>query len=133
MSWKTTRLVEFQHCDPAGWVFYPRYFEMINSTIEEFFRSRLESGFGAMHLHDGRGVPTARIEVEFKNPSRLEDFLTFSLSVKNVGNSSVSFEIECASDGEIRFECCSTLVQIDLQTGKSIAWAPDLRQKLQSV
>lgn len=29
--------IEFNHCDPAGIVFYPRYFEMVNSVIENFF------------------------------------------------------------------------------------------------
>ncbi|MFD1807906.1 hypothetical protein ACFSHQ_06310 [Gemmobacter lanyuensis] len=28
--------IEFNHCDPAGIVFYPRYFEMTNSVIENF-------------------------------------------------------------------------------------------------
>ena len=29
--------IEFNHCDPAGIVFYPRYFEMTNSVVENFF------------------------------------------------------------------------------------------------
>ena len=27
------RQVEFNHCDPAGIVFYPRYFEMISAVV----------------------------------------------------------------------------------------------------
>jgi 4-hydroxybenzoyl-CoA thioesterase len=27
-------LVRFAHCDPAGIVFYARYFEMINGVVE---------------------------------------------------------------------------------------------------
>ena len=27
-------LVRFGHCDAAGWVFYPRYFEMISDFVE---------------------------------------------------------------------------------------------------
>ena len=33
----TEILVRFQHCDPAGIVFYPRYFEMISQSVEEWF------------------------------------------------------------------------------------------------
>ncbi|MCO5127369.1 MAG: hypothetical protein M9957_08845 [Rhodobacteraceae bacterium] len=29
--------VGFNHCDPAGIVFYPRYFEMANTVCESFF------------------------------------------------------------------------------------------------
>ncbi|CPO21707.1 4-hydroxybenzoyl CoA thioesterase [Bordetella pertussis] len=32
--------VRFRHCDPAGIVFYPRYFEMINDFVEEWRRWR---------------------------------------------------------------------------------------------
>ena len=33
--------VRFQHTDPAGIVFYPRYFEMINQVIEDWFAEKL--------------------------------------------------------------------------------------------
>ena len=35
MAFVFPQKVRFQHCDPAGIVFYPRYFEMLNTTIEE--------------------------------------------------------------------------------------------------
>ena len=41
MSFTTTRKVRFEHCDPAGIVFYPRYFEMINGTVEDWFEEDL--------------------------------------------------------------------------------------------
>ena len=28
--------IGFRHCDPAGIVFYPRYFEMMNDAVELF-------------------------------------------------------------------------------------------------
>ena len=37
MSYRRTIPVEFNHCDPAGIVFYARYFEMTNSVCENFF------------------------------------------------------------------------------------------------
>ncbi len=37
--------VEFNHCDPAGIVFYPRYFEMANSVVENFFRDEVDYPF----------------------------------------------------------------------------------------
>ena len=75
MTFRQTRIVEFQHCDPAGIVFYPRYFEMISSVIERFFTDELGHGFNRMHVVRRIGVPTARIAVDFHAPSRLEDKL----------------------------------------------------------
>ena len=44
--------VRFRHCDPAGIVFYPRYFEMINDFVEEWF----DKGMG-LPFHALRGAP----------------------------------------------------------------------------
>ena len=33
--------VGFRHCDPAGIVFYPRYAEMVNDTVEHWFKHGL--------------------------------------------------------------------------------------------
>ncbi|NOX74983.1 MAG: acyl-CoA thioesterase [Alphaproteobacteria bacterium] len=133
MSWQTTRTVEFQHCDPAGIVFYPRYFEMINSIIEEFFASHMHAPFAPMHFDDDRGVPTGRISVEFAAPSRLGDVLDFTLAVKRIGKASLDIEIICAGEGQARFTCQQTLVRNILSTGKSDPWPDDLRRKFENV
>ena len=41
--------VRFQHCDPAGIVFYPRYYEMLNLTVERFFERQLGYSFNRLH------------------------------------------------------------------------------------
>ena len=37
--------VLFKHCDPAGIVFYPRFFEMINDAVEALFSDVLNWPF----------------------------------------------------------------------------------------
>jgi 4-hydroxybenzoyl-CoA thioesterase len=37
MAFVMNQKVLFKHCDPAGVVFYPRYFEMINDCVEALF------------------------------------------------------------------------------------------------
>ena len=34
-------LIRFQHCDPAGIVFYPRFFEFTNQVVEDWFEEEL--------------------------------------------------------------------------------------------
>ncbi|WP_239031990.1 acyl-CoA thioesterase [Paroceanicella profunda] len=126
------RQVEFQHCDPAGIVFYPRYFEMISAAVERFFTDHLGKSFAEMHLTEKFGVPTARIEVDFRSPSRLEDWLDLSVAVARVGRSSVELAITCACAGTPRFEARSTLVYVDLTTGKPRSWPDGLRAALGS-
>ncbi len=132
MSWQTTRLVEFQHCDPAGIVFYPRYFEMINSVIEEYFRTHIGYSFKPMHFTDRRGVPTAKITVEFHAPSFLEDLLTFTLTAVRIGKSSVNFQITSACEGAARLTADTTLVQVDMASGKSTPWPDAVRDRMKN-
>ena len=36
MGFEFRQTIGFKHCDPAGIVFYPRYFEMFNDCVEAF-------------------------------------------------------------------------------------------------
>ncbi|NOX39903.1 MAG: acyl-CoA thioesterase [Alphaproteobacteria bacterium] len=130
MSWQTQIDVEFQHCDPAGIVFYPRYFEMINSVIERYFHDHLSYDFATMHFVDKNGVPTVKIDAEFRAPSRLGDRLTFDLAVERVGNSSLELLIRASCDAQPRMTVRSTLVRIDLGSGNSAPWPKPLADKL---
>lgn len=130
MSYVRTISVEFNHCDPAGIVFYPRYFEMINSTIENFFLEVVEYSFRRMMI-EGFGVPAVRIETEFRAPSRLGDRLDFALEVLKQGNSSVSFAISARCMGELRLEAQMTLVWVGTN-GRAASWPAAIRQALKS-
>lgn len=109
MTYHRQTRIEFNHCDPAGIVFYPRYFEMTNSVCENFFREVVGYSYHAM-MADGIGVPTARVETDFKAPSRLGDLLDWALVVERLGASSVTFRLEARCDGQDRLTARLTLV-----------------------
>ena len=127
MSFSTARKVRFEHCDPAGIVFYPRYFEMLNACIEDWFDERLGHSFGAIHVEGGHAVPTARCEVRFTAPSRIGDRLMFLLKPRRVGRSSLDLEIEISSEGEARLQAAFTLVHVAQATGRPVSWPAPLR------
>lgn len=129
-AYRTTRRVEFQHCDPAGIVFYPRYFEMVNSVVEEWFDRAVGLGFAEMHLERGIGVPTAHIETTFLRPSRLGDVLDFSLAPARLGRASLDIAVEARCAGESRLSSRSTLVLVEMKTGRPIRWPAELRPRL---
>ena len=118
--------VLFKHCDPAGIVFYPRYFEMINDMIEAWFD---ELGFPFETLHDTGGVPTASIEVAFKRPSRHGDRLEWRLRSGPPGRTSLPLTFEAVSGDETRITGTSTLVHIG-PDGRPLPWPDDLRAAL---
>ena len=111
--------IEFNHCDPAGIVFYPRYFEMTNSVVENFFNDVVGRSFASMHRGADNGVPTVAVAAEFVAPSRLGDKL---------GRSSISLMIEGHMGAELRLRVALTLVWIDGM--KSATWPDAMRARL---
>ncbi len=120
--------VLFKHCDPAGIVFFPRYFEMLNDTNEEFFESGLKYSF--VQILKTGGVPTAQINAKFLAPSMHGDELVISLRVARLGRSSVDLIYEANCDKQLRFEASSTLVYVD-DSGKPNLWPEALRQAIE--
>lgn len=128
MSYRRIIQIEFNHCDPAGIVFYPRYFEMTNSVVENFFSEVLGCSFAKM-IEDRSGVPTARIEVNFHAPSRLGEKLEFGLDITRVGKTSVSFRLGARASGIDRLTADLTLVNVDA-LGHSQPWSPSVRSRM---
>jgi len=122
--------VEFNHCDPAGIVFYPRYFEMANATVENFFRGPLQMPFEAL-MATGRGVPTASLKVDFHAPSRLGDLLDWQLRITRLGRASLGLDLQAwgAADRIHRLTIVTTLVHVRLAGGPH-PWPDDIRMRL---
>lgn len=129
MAFTTQRKVRFQHCDPAGIVFYPRYFEMINSVVEDWFEEVVQHDFNQLHVESSTGVPTAAIDTQFHAPSRLGERLTFELAIQAVGRSSLTLQIIAYCSEQKRLTSRSTLVYVDLNSGKPMPWTEAMRQR----
>jgi 4-hydroxybenzoyl-CoA thioesterase len=127
MPFVFSQKVRFQHCDPAGIIFYPRYFEMLNATIEEWFATRLGRSFGEIHGPMEMGVPTVAHETCFHKPSRLGDRLDFTLTPLRLGRSSVTLAVEATCATEPRVSFTTTLVWYAKADGRPRPWPTDLR------
>jgi 4-hydroxybenzoyl-CoA thioesterase len=130
MSYARSIRVEFNHCDPAGIVFYPRYFEMTNSVMENFFREVVGYSYHSM-MADGIGVPTARIETDFRAPSRLGDVLDWRMGVEAVGGSSATFRLEGRCGAEMRLVVRLVLVWMS-PAGRPARWPEPIRAVLET-
>jgi 4-hydroxybenzoyl-CoA thioesterase len=129
MTYERVIQIEFNHCDPAGIVFYPRYFEMVNSVIENFFADVVGRSFAAM-VAVRNGVPTVAMEVVFQKPSRLGDKVRFALRVERVGGSSVKLGIEGHGPDGLRLKVGMTLAWIDGM--KAAPWPAEMRAALEA-
>lgn len=128
-----TVTIRFQHCDPAGIVFYPRYYEMLNAVVEDWFDEALGLSFRRMHLEQGVGVPAVTIDTRFLRPSRLGDRVTFTLTVRELGRSSIHLDQVAACDGEVRMTAALKLAYTTIGPAGVIRSAPipdDLRERM---
>ena len=125
----TERRVRFADCDAAGIVFFPRYFEMLNGVVEDWFAGPLGLSFRDLHLERHASVPTAAVEARFMIPSRLEDDLTFALTVTRLGGASCALRHRISSGGELRFEGTQTIVLVGASL-KPEPWPDALRARI---
>ena len=123
------RRVRFADCDAAGIVFFPRYFEMLNGVVEDWFAGPLGVSFRELHMERGASVPTAAVEATFMTPSRLEDELGFSLTVTRLGGASCGLRHRIVCGGERRFEAAQTIVHVG-RSLKPEPWPDDLRARI---
>ena len=86
-SFNKQEKVRFQHVDYAGIVFYPRFLEMLNSLVEDWFEEALDRPFSKMN--ETNGIQTVDLKIQFKNAARLGEILTKKLWVKELKNSSI--------------------------------------------
>lgn len=123
---RRNELIRFQHCDPAGIVFYPRYVEMVNATVEDWF-DHIGLGFADIHGRLDTAIPAVSLALEFRAPSRLGETVVFTLLVERIGNTSVNLKIEATHDEELRFTARLTLVHTSKQDYRPRPWPQAFR------
>jgi 4-hydroxybenzoyl-CoA thioesterase len=103
--------IRFKHVDYAGIVFYPRFLEMLNDLVEDWFEEALDRPFSK--IHETNGIPTVDLKVQFKKAARLGEILTKKLWVQNLGGASVlcGFRFE-DEEGKTCLEGEVTLVNV---------------------
>jgi len=87
MEFVKSQKIKFKHIDYAGIVFYPRFLEMLNDLVEDWFEEALDRPFSKMH--ETNGIPTVDLKVQFRHPARLGEVITKKLWVKELKSASV--------------------------------------------
>ena len=123
-------LVRFGHCDAAGWVFYPRYFEMVSDFVEDWFEDGLEASAPGLFHHKQILTPSVHFTVDFEKPTRYGDRLTFNLWTVKIGRTSCELRIEASLGGELRMRVKQVLVFISATTARATAIPPELISRM---
>ena len=125
------RRIRFSDCDPAGIVFYPQYFVMFNGLMEDWVDGPLGIGFADLVSRRRIGLPTVRLEADFRAVSRFGDDVVLSLEVERLGGKSLTLALRCESaGGELRMAMRQVVVTTSLETHAAIAVPADLREAI---
>ena len=127
------RLIRFSDCDPAGIVFYPQYFVMFNGLVEDWVHEGLGIGFRRLVIERGIGLPTVRLEADFRAVSQMGDRVVLSLAVERLGSRSITLNARCtgAQDGELRMQMRQVLVSTSLQSHQAVEVPADMRAAIE--
>jgi len=124
-------LVRFGHCDPAGIVFYPRYFEMLNALVEDWITQGLGVDYAQLLGPRRVGLPSVRLAADFKRISRMGDVLLQRVAINKLGRTSLALSISFDGEDGQRVAFEQVLVCTSLETHKPQPFPDDLRAALE--
>ncbi len=111
-STRTTR-IEWCHCDPAGIIFYPRYYEMFDiSTTLMIERALGVSKAEYLKAYDFAGHPLVETRARFLIPTRFGDEVEIATALVACGRSSFNIEHRITRAGELAVEGFETRVWV---------------------
>ena len=104
--------IEWGDCDPAGIIFYPRYFEIFDASTSALFERALGmTKIQMLKAFNFAGYPLAQTRARFLKPTRFGDDVTVDTSVK-FGRASFEIEHRLSLKGETCVECSETRVWV---------------------
>jgi 4-hydroxybenzoyl-CoA thioesterase len=107
-----SRAIRFSDCDPAGMVFFPQYFVMLNAVVEDWFTQDLGVNYAQLLGRRRIGLPTVALQSEFRAPCRMGDVVEFRLQLERMGSRSLTLRVDCVH-GPV---CCVQIRQVLVST-----------------
>jgi 4-hydroxybenzoyl-CoA thioesterase len=122
--------VRFSYCDPAGIVYFPQFFNLINSLLEDWFTQGLSTPYPDLIMKQRLGTPTLDIQCKFIKPCRYGEILTLELRVTRIGHSSFHLAEEGKVAGELRWRSRHVLCFMSNDTYRAVPIPEPIREKM---
>ena len=127
--------VRFGDCDPAGIVYFPRYFDFFHQAMETWFPAELGFGYDQFVRERKLGFPAVHSEADFERPSRFGERIEIHQRVTRLGRTSIGFAYQVHGGGVRRATGRSVCVVMDLDPsspthGQAVVMPADLRARI---
>jgi 4-hydroxybenzoyl-CoA thioesterase len=104
--------IEWGDCDPAGIIFYPRYFEIFDASTAHLFEAALGiTKFRMFKDLDFAGFPLVRTRAKFIKATRFGDDVTVETRI-TFGRASFEIEHRLSRGDELCVECSEKRVWV---------------------
>jgi acyl-CoA thioesterase FadM len=130
-AWRTSVPIRFSHCDPAGIVYFARYFDLFNGVVEDWFCQELNIDYHEMIGKRRVGLGYVSANAEFVRPGLMGDQLEFAVVIHRIGRSSLTIDIQASRGSETVLHARLVIVTTSLEIHQSIPLPDDLREALE--
>ena len=112
-------VIEWGDCDPAGIVFFPRYFAFFDASTWALFTGALGMRKSELIEHHGIvGCPMVDVRARFLIPSTYGDEVTIESHVQEFRRSSFDVQHRLLRSGQLAVECLETRVWAGVDPGR---------------
>ena len=128
--WRTEIRIRFSHCDPAGIVYFARYFDLMNGVVEDWFSGALGLDYAEFIGPRRIGLGYASCEADFAAPGFMGDGIAFAVLVDRIGGASLTLRIHAYRGQDPILSARMTIVATSLVEHRAIPIPEDLRSAL---
>jgi 4-hydroxybenzoyl-CoA thioesterase len=132
--------VRFGDCDPAGIVYFPRFFHFFHEAMESWFDDVLQVPYAGLIQGRKLGFPAVHTEADFAAPCAFGDEIAVEQRVVGLGRTSLRFAYRVRAHGDpaapVRLTGATVCVVMDLDPQRPsfrrpVELPPDLRARIQ--
>jgi len=102
--------IEWGHCDPAGIVFNPRFFEWFDASTSRLFAVAGLPKHEMVRLYGIVGIPLVATQARFLKPSKFGDLVVVESTVQAFKRASFDVQHRLFNGGELAVEGFETRV-----------------------
>ena len=129
--WRTEMRIRFSHCDPAGIVYFARYFDLMNGVVEDWFSGALGLEYAEFIGPRRIGLGYASAEADFAAPGFMGDRIAFAVLIERIGGASLTLRIYAYRAHDPILSARLTIVTTSLVEHRAIPLPDDLRAALE--
>ena len=124
--------VYYEDTDAGGVVFYANYLKFLERARTEWLRE-LGVEQSALAAQEGRMFVVHSLDMTYRKPARLDDFITIRSRITRVGRASIHFEQRAERDGELLAHGSIQVCCVDAAQLRPAALPAIVRTKLESL